>query len=92
VADRTADDHLTIRINAILQEAYMAAYDTVTVEVMRVALNEAWRDVPERDRNKWHQSDMAARILTVAAGGERDPKKLKEAALSILRPELAKAS
>ena len=62
----------------------MAAFDTLTVEVMRVALNEAWRNVPEKDRTKWHQSDMAARILNVAAEGERDPKKLKAAALGIL--------
>src|SRR5436190_7063710 len=67
----------------ICREAHMGAYDPLTVEVMRVALNEAWREVREKDRNKFRQSDMAAKILQAAAQGERDPKKLKEAALGI---------
>src|SRR4051812_37790182 len=48
---------------------------------MRVALDEAWRCIPERERTRHLHCDMAARLLRAAGEGERDPKKLKEVAL-----------
>ena len=62
----------------------MAAYDPIALEVMRVALDEAWRCVPERERTRHRHSDMASRLLKAAGEGERDPKKLKEVALGQL--------
>ncbi len=59
----------------------MGSYDAPVVELMCVALNEAWRLVPEKRRSKYRRSEMALRLLEAASEGERDPKKLKEAAL-----------
>ena len=59
----------------------MGAFDPIALEVMRVALDEAWRCVPESERTRHRHSDMAVRLLKAAGDGERDPKKLKEVAL-----------
>ena len=48
-------------------------------------MKEAWRDVPAKKRNKTLKAEMATKILHAAAGGERDPKRLKEVALG--RPD-----
>ena len=64
----------------------MGAYDPIALEVMRVALDEAWRCVPERERTRHRHSDMAAALLAAAASGERDPAKLREIAIG--NPEI----
>jgi hypothetical protein len=59
----------------------MSAYDPETLDVMRRALDEAWASLPEDRKNKFLKIDMADRVLSRAATGERDPAKLQAAAL-----------
>ena len=59
----------------------MPAYDTLTVTLLRQIVNEAWASLPPEQRTRAYQSDLASRVLGLAATGERDPIKLKEAAL-----------
>ena len=50
-------------------------------EQLRHILHEAWNSLPPNQRQRAYLSDMAYRLLKVAAAGERDPIKLKEVAL-----------
>ena len=59
----------------------MSDYDPETLELLRNALDEAWLSLPQSLRSRSFKSDMAQRILQHAAQGERDPAKLRAAAL-----------
>jgi hypothetical protein len=59
-------------------------YDPETIQVLRVALDEAWAALPEERRKTTEKSELAERILVAAAAGERDPDRLRRRAL--LRP------
>jgi hypothetical protein len=56
-------------------------YNNDDVALMRSALDEAWDALSADKRASVLRSDMACRMLDAAAKGERDPVKLKEAAL-----------
>ena len=64
-----------------VMEASVGAFDPLTVELMQVALSEAWRWVPKKKRTPALHANMAAKLLRAAADGERDPKRLKAVAL-----------
>ena len=52
-----------------------------TVEFLRKVLDEAWVSLTPKQQMSMARSDMAAAILAAAAGGERDPTKLREIAI-----------
>ena len=56
-------------------------YDPETVNTMKAVLEEAWNSLPPAQQARTTRSDMAARILKAAAGGERDPDRLRATAL-----------
>jgi hypothetical protein len=57
------------------------AFDPETLTLLRGVLDEAWASLPPQDQEARRKSDLAQRILNLAARGERDPVKLKAAAL-----------
>ena len=59
----------------------MGAYDPETLELLRKALDEAWSSLPNERRAKMLKSEMAFRILKRASEGERDPIRLRAAAV-----------
>lgn len=54
-------------------------FDPPTIDIMRQILDEAWASLP--DQRAVDKSTMAKRILECARSGERDPERLKAAAL-----------
>ena len=60
----------------------MSAYDPETLDIMRNVLDQAWAPLPEDSKNQHLKIDMADRILLKAATGERDPARLRAAALA----------
>jgi hypothetical protein len=52
-----------------------------TLELLRAVLNEAWEVLTPEQQVDTFKSDMALRILRLAQQGERDPAKLRTAAL-----------
>jgi hypothetical protein len=54
--------------------------DTDTVMMLRRILDEVWDDMDEIARNNVPRSLLAERMLTAAARGERNPKRLKAVA------------
>lgn len=59
----------------------MAHYDPETLIILRKVLDEAWAVLPDGLRSHTVKSEMAQRILKHAAGGVRDPVKLRACAL-----------
>ncbi|MGY2903371.1 hypothetical protein [Bradyrhizobium sp. URHC0002] len=59
----------------------MAHYDPETLVLLRKALDEAWASLPDGSKSETHKSEMAQRILKQAAGGVRDPIRLRASAL-----------
>ena len=57
-------------------------FDPETIEVLRTALDEAWSSLPPRKQALVNKTDLAERILALAAIGERDPIRLRTAALN----------
>jgi hypothetical protein len=51
------------------------------IKLMRTALDEASTTLPEAERTSAMKTKLASRILAAAAKGERDPNKLRIAAL-----------
>jgi hypothetical protein len=71
-------------------DGVMGAYDPETLNVLRGALDQAWALLPDERKAVTFKADMADRILKRAAEGERDPVKLRVAALivpSMMTPE-----
>jgi hypothetical protein len=58
-----------------------AAYDPETVKLMTVALDDVSKNVGPQSLVEEVRKDMAERILSAVAAGERDPERLKMAAL-----------
>jgi hypothetical protein len=52
------------------------------IELMKTVLEDATSTLPEAERTSTMKAEIASRILACAANGERDPIKLKIAALS----------
>jgi hypothetical protein len=59
----------------------MGAYDPETLTILRKALDDAWSLLSDERKARIRKSDMADRILRRAENGERDPVKLRAAAL-----------
>ena len=56
-------------------------YQPDEIKLMRCALDEAASILPEAERTSAMKAKLASRILSAAAKGERDPNKLRVAAL-----------
>ena len=65
----------------ILLEAGMGAYDPKTLTILRKALDDAWSLLSDERKAVIRKADTADRILRRAEKGERDPVKLRAAAL-----------
>jgi len=61
-----------------------AYFDTQTIALLKVALDEAWDHLPPQLQATMLKTTLAERILKSAAGGERNRERLREAALSDL--------
>jgi hypothetical protein len=58
-----------------------ACFDTETVSLLRETLEDAWASLRPEQRAITSQSILAEGILKLAAEGERNPKRLRDAAL-----------
>jgi hypothetical protein len=56
-------------------------FDLETVALLRETLEDAWVSLPPKRRATISRSILAEGILKSAAKGERDPERLREAAL-----------
>jgi hypothetical protein len=56
--------------------------DLKTVALLRETLDEAWDVIPPEQQAGMLKTTLAERILKSAADGERDPERLREAALN----------
>ena len=56
-------------------------YPPEIVDLMRSAVDEAWSLMRPEERAQSSKSLLAIRVLEAAAGGERDPAKLRAQAL-----------
>jgi hypothetical protein len=56
-------------------------FDPETVSLLRATLAEAWACLGPEQQANISQTVLAGRILSSAAKGERDPKRLRDAAL-----------
>jgi hypothetical protein len=61
----------------------MAYYSPDTLALLRTALDEAWELLPDHRKSEVQKSALAQRILSRASEGERDPVKLRTAALIV---------
>ena len=57
-------------------------FDPETVAVLRQCLDNAWARLRPEQRATMRKTTLAARILKSAAEGERDPERLRDAALT----------
>jgi hypothetical protein len=57
------------------------SFDQKTISVLREVLDDAWAALMPEHRATTNQSDLAARILMLAAQGERDPIQLRARAV-----------
>jgi hypothetical protein len=64
-------------------------YDLRTVALLRETLDEAWDSILPEQRAGMLKTTLAKRILKCAADGERDPERLRGAALSELSADKA---
>ena len=60
----------------------IAYYDSETIAVMRAVLEDSWASLRPDQQRVYLKTDLAQRILAAAANGERDPIRLREAALA----------
>ncbi len=58
-------------------------YDPETLTMLRGVLDEVWEALPADRQARMPKSEMAERILKRAADGERDPARLKAAAMLV---------
>ena len=59
-----------------------AVYQPELITLMRAVLNEAAATLPEWKRTSTMMAEIASQILSCAANAERDPAKLRVAAMS----------
>lgn len=60
----------------------MSVYDPETLNLLRIALDQAWLRLPDNRKTTALKSEMAQRILRKASEGVRDPIRLQAAALA----------
>lgn len=61
-----------------------SVYTPETVKLLRDALDDAWASLRPDERARASKTMLATRLLELAAEGERDPARLRSAALSIV--------
>jgi hypothetical protein len=61
-----------------------AVFRPELIKLMKTVLNDAAATLPEPKRTSTMMAEMASQILACAAKGERDPARLKNAALLAL--------
>jgi hypothetical protein len=64
-----------------MHKAEGGSYDPETIEVLKSALDEAWAALSADRQARTSKTALAERILKLAAKGERDPIRLRMAAL-----------
>jgi hypothetical protein len=70
-----------------------AAFDPETIALLRAVLDEAWDSLNAQEHTQSSKSLLAERILHLAATGERDPVRLRVAALTeVVTPSLRQRS
>ena len=62
------------------------SYDPETIEMMRTVLDEAWGLLEPKQRAFTNKTEIAVRILHLAAQGVRDPVRLRTYALTSVVP------
>ncbi len=65
----------------VMHRKEAAHFDPETVTLLRATLDDAWSCLRAEQRATISQSILAERILKLAAEGERNPKRLRDAAL-----------
>jgi hypothetical protein len=80
VGDLT-DGHRDQSLEWVSGGAAMAHYDPETLILLRRVLDEAWAILPDGSKSETAKSEMAQHILKQAAGGVRDPVRLRASAL-----------
>lgn len=58
------------------------SFDPDTIELLRNVLDDAWGTLRADEQAHTTKSEVASRILRLAIGGERDPVRLRVAALT----------
>jgi len=58
------------------------SFDPETTALLRTVLDEAWVNLLPEQQSRTSKSDLAMRILVLAAQGERDPVRLRTRAVS----------
>jgi hypothetical protein len=56
-------------------------FDAETIALMKMVLDEAWNRLPPKRQATMLKTSLAERILKLAAAGERNGERLREAAL-----------
>ena len=69
------------------------AFDPETIALLHAVLDEAWDSLNAQEQAQSSKSLLAERILHLAATGERDPVRLRVAALTeVVTPSLRQRS
>jgi hypothetical protein len=63
------------------------SYDPETVSVLRAALDAAWDTLSAGQQARTTKSELAQRMLKLAARGERDPARLRARAVTEVVPD-----
>ena len=67
-------------LGKIVMRGRLDVFDEKFVELLRTIVEECWNSLPSDERGS--KEDRIARVFDCAELGERDPEKLKQAALS----------
>ena len=68
----------------VIMKPEPAYFDLQTVSVLRKTLDDAWASLRPTQRTTMSRTMLAERIIKSAAQGERDPRRLLEAAIADL--------
>ncbi|MGB7784260.1 MAG: hypothetical protein WCF86_22515, partial [Pseudolabrys sp.] len=60
------------------------SFDPETVTLLREILDDAWASLPPEQQATMQKTALAERMLKYVAQGERDPERLRDAALEDL--------
>lgn len=74
------------RAEGVMDSKQPVSFDPETVSLLRETLDEAWRSLRPEQRATTSRTLLAEGILKLAAKGERNPKRLRDAALKPLSP------
>jgi hypothetical protein len=58
------------------------SFDPETIALLQTVLDQAWVNLLPEQQSRTSKSDLAVRILMLAAQGERDPVRLRTRAVS----------